>query len=165
MSMIGNFLRVSQADFDSYLADSSLLVAAIYNDNDEDNPNLTDIDKAWNGILFLLTGQGLEEMDHPLSSVFFSGQLIDEEQDMGYGPAHYLTPTQVAALHEEISKITTAELKQRFDPQQMTTLGIYPDIWEEGDEAFNYLASYFADIQQVYKDATDNKEAIITFIN
>ena len=59
----------------------------------------------------MLTGQSLEKLDHKLARVFFSNQLIDERQDLGYGPGHYLRLGQVAELHHEISLITKKTLK------------------------------------------------------
>jgi hypothetical protein len=164
MSMIGNLLRVKNTELEEYLKDSSLLENRIYSDEVED-PNLLDIDKSWEGIVFLLTGQCLAEADHPLVTVLFSGQLVDENQDLGYGPAHYLRPNQVVDLNNQIATITTAELKQRYDAAKMTELGVYPEIWEEDDEAFNYLSGYFASVQQLYNEAARNQDAIITFVS
>jgi hypothetical protein len=164
MSMIANLLRVTKADLDAYLNDSSLLEESVYND-EVDNPNLVDLDKSWDGILFLLTGQNVANTEHPLAKVLFSGQLIDEEQDLGYGPAHYLTPEQVVELNAQIANISIADLKQKYDPKKMNEIEVYPSIWDEGDEAFDYLAQYFKDLQQVYADAAKNGEAVITFVN
>jgi hypothetical protein len=164
MSMIANLLRVTKADLDAYLNDSSLLEESVYNDEVE-NPNLVDLDKSWDGILFLLTGQNVANTEHPLAKVLFSGQLIDEEQDLGYGPAHYLTPEQVVELNAQIANISIADLKQKYDPKKMNEIEVYPSIWDEGDEAFDYLAQYFKDLQQVYADAAKNGEAVITFVN
>jgi hypothetical protein len=167
MSMIGNLLRVTKTELDEFLKDSSLLEKTIYDEEtDDENPNLVDIDKSWDGILFLLTGQNVANLDHPLAKVLFSGQLVDEEQDFGYGPAHYLTPEQVKVLNNQISIITDADLKQKYDPKKMEELEVYPTIWEEeGDEAFDYLSEYFKELQQVYSSAAKNGEAIITFLN
>src|SRR5262245_2164605 len=137
MGMIGNFLRVTNTDLEAYLADSSLLENRIY-DEDADESTLREIDKSWEGILYLLTGQKLEALDHPLARVLFSGQCIDEEQDLGYGPGHYLTPEQVKEVDSALSKITVEELSKRFDPRQMTELEIYPDIWEQ-EYSLKYL--------------------------
>ena len=167
MGMTGNLLRVTNDELEKYLKDSSLLENNIYNDEtDGENPNLVDIDKAWEGIIFLLTGQSLANADHPLLNVLFSGQLIDDEQDLGYGPAHYLTPEQVKDLNDQITDITTADLKQKYDPRRMSELEIYPTIWEEeGDGAFEYLSEYFINLQEAYLEAAKNGEAIITFIS
>jgi len=164
MSMIGNLLRVTKSELEDYIKDSSLLEHKIYDDETE-NENLVDIDKSWDGIIFLLTGQSLATAEHNLVRVLFSGQLIDEKQDLGYGPAHYLTPEQVTELNNEISKITVADLKQKFNPEKMTELEVYPTIWDEGNDAFDYVADGFSTLQNVFADATKNKEAIITFLN
>jgi hypothetical protein len=164
MSMIGNLLRVTNDELETYLKDSSLLEDRIYNQDIED-ASLIEIDKAWEGILFLLTGQSLAEADHPLAAVLFSGQIIDENQDLGYGPAQYNTPEQVSKLNELISLLTVKELRQKFDPNMMTAEGIYPEIWDEGEEAFVYLIENFICVQQVYAEAVSKGESIITFIN
>lgn len=130
MSMIGNLFRVTKSELEDYLNNSSLLEDRLYGENEEpDYQNLDDIDKAWDGILFLLTGDGISNIHHPLAKVLFSGQLIDENQDLGYGPAHYLKPEQVIDLNNQISKITVNDLKLKFNPEKMTELGIYPKIW------------------------------------
>ncbi|AMR34557.1 hypothetical protein A0256_14600 [Mucilaginibacter sp. PAMC 26640] len=162
--MVGNLLRVTNSELQEYLKDSSLLEDRIYND-EIDDIKLTDIDTAWEGIVFLLTGQCMAEADHPLLAVLFSGRVINEDQDLGYGPAHYVTPEHVKNLHDQISNFTIADLKQRFDPLKMTGLGVYPEIWEEGEEAFNYLNEYFVTVQRVYHKASSNNEAIITFLS
>ncbi|MGY5253201.1 YfbM family protein [Sphingobacterium spiritivorum] len=164
MSMIANLLPVTTSELEAYLKDSSLLEDSIYND-EADAENLIDIDKSWDGIIFLLTGQSLATAKHNLVRILFSGQIIDEEQDLGYGPAHYLTAEQVAELNGEISTITIADLKQRFNPERMNELEVYPIIWDEGDDAFDYLADGFLTLQNVFAEATKNKEAIITFLN
>lgn len=164
MSMIGNLLRVTRSELEDYLKDSSLLENKIYDDESE-NESLVDIDKSWDGIIFLLTGQSFANAEHNLVRILFSGQLIDEEQDLGYGPAHYLTPEQVAELNNDISTIKIADLKQKFNPKKMTELEVYPTIWDEGDDAFEYVADGFSTLQNVFADATKNGEAIITFLN
>lgn len=169
MGMIGNLLRVTKAELDAYLEDSSLLEDKIYsdemNEDETENPKFVDIDKTWDGIIFLLTGQSLDTAEHHLTRILFSGQLIDEEQDLGLGPAHYLTPEEVVELNNEISKITVEDLKKKFNPEKMNALEIYPSIWNEGDDAFEYLMEGFSSVQQIFAEAAKNNEAIITFIN
>lgn len=165
MSMIGNLLRVTESELETYLKDSTLLRDRIYRE-DPDSGNLADIDKAWDGIIFLLTGRNLfDAYDHPLSKILSSGQIIDAEQDLGYGPAHYLTPEQVSELNNQISDITADSLRQKFDPEKMTESDVYPSIWEEGDDAFDYLVDGFSAVQRVYAAAAKNGEAVITFLN
>lgn len=77
MGMIGNLLRVTKAELESYLEDSSLLEDKIYNDEvNDDEPEsekFVDIDKTWDGIIFLLTGQSLDTTESHLARILFSG--------------------------------------------------------------------------------------------
>ncbi|WP_264530055.1 YfbM family protein [Flavobacterium sp. N502540] len=167
MGMIGNLLRASKTKLENYIKDSATLEDDIYNENAPLDVTIIDIDKAWDGIVFLLTGDSaLNSPKHPFYKILFSGQIIDNDQDLGYGPAHYLTPEQVIEFSNKISEITTDDLRQKYDPQKMQKLEVYPEIWERDvDEAFDYLNEYFKDIQQFYSDAAKNKEAIVTYIN
>ena len=165
MSMIFNFLRVTAAELDDYLNDSSLLEERIYNDEDEEgDPNQVDIDKAWAGIIFLLTGESFEHSTHPLLKAFFSGQEIDQEQDLGYGPGQYLTPDQVKEMNGQISEITIDELSSKYDPKKLSEAEVYPNVWEK-DDMLSYLTEYFETVQEVYAEAAAKDEAIITFLN
>lgn len=163
MGMIGHLLRVTDAELQTYLADSARLEDRLY--QTPNDPALVDIDKTWDGLIFLLTRETLSQTSHPLAHVLFSGQLVDEEQDLGYGSAHYLTAAQVAELQPQLAAITRAELKRRFDPARMTELGIYPNIWDEGDDAFDYLADGFATVQHLYAEAARQRQGLITFIS
>ncbi|MEM6274702.1 MAG: YfbM family protein [Myxococcota bacterium] len=165
MGMIGNLLRVSDANLNAFKADSTKLEDTIHRARADESPELIDIDKTWDGIVFLLTGQSAQSTSHELSRVIFSGALVDEAQDLGMGPAHYLTPDEVRSLHDTIKNISTETLQERFDPQKMTELEVYPQIWDEGDEAFDYLKSNFLALIEFYGSAVREQQAIITFVN
>ncbi len=166
MSMIGNFLRVTNEELEEYLNDSSKLDDRLNKEFEMEESNLVDIDKSWEGILFLLTGQNSENLDHPLSKVLFSGQIIDEDQDLGYGPGHYLRPDQVKKLYSDIAMLSTADLQGRYDPAKMDALNIYPTGWmENGDDLLDYLLEYFENVKEVYSTASANNEALITFLS
>ncbi len=163
--MIGNFLRVTKSELDLYLRDSSKLEKRVYNNViGKEDAGFVEIDKSWDGINFLLTGAMIGESDAPLSKVMFSGQSIDENQDMGYGPAQYLTPKEVGEINTEISKISVEGLKLKYDGEKMNRLGIYPNVWEE-EVALDYLLEYFIVVQEVFAIAAKNEEGIITFLN
>lgn len=167
MGMIANLLRVTEEELNSYLKDSSLLeekLDAIY--EQEDDETLTDLDKAWEGILFLLTGQSLAdvvESNHPLAKAVLGGDAVDEDQDLGYGPALYLTPDQVKDINGQIAAMNNEELVAAYNPDVMMKLGIYPEVWDE--ESLEYLMEYFEILRSTYATAAKNNEAIIAFIN
>jgi len=166
MGMVLNFLRVSEDELNEILENSSFLDEILYDENDEPAPTLTDIDKSWEGILFILTGQNLQTLDHPLGAALFSGQVVDDDQDLGYGPAHYLTPDQVIEINEQLAAFTAEEVKTRYNPAKMTELSIYPGVWEKEDgQIFEYLLEWFLEVKQIYATASSEKQAIITFMN
>jgi hypothetical protein len=158
------FISVSQSDLERFKKDSQLLEDFVYGDDQIDENNYLDIDKAWDGILFLLTGGGIARPNGKLSRIIDSGQYIDEDQELGYGPACYLTMDEVKEISKLIEEISEEELKARFNPKKMTELQVYPDIWEDDDSAFEYLSEYFMELKSFYKKAAENGYAVISVI-
>ncbi|RYU93833.1 YfbM family protein [Emticicia agri] len=159
MSMIGILLRVTAIELEAFRTDSSLLIEKL---NNEEEPNLIDIDKAWAGIIFLIDKQTI--YDGP-DSILFGRRVIDRKQDLGYGPAYYFIPDQVKESNERILRISEEELRNNYDAKAMMEAEVYPEIWEDEEAGFNYLLSFFKKVQSFYAKASSNNEAIITFLN
>jgi hypothetical protein len=155
MGMIGNLFRVSTKDLEEILKDSSLLETKLYSENSDHANDLLDLDKSWEAIFYLLTGYGIaeiEEAEIPLSWTLFSGQLIDEEQNLGYGPAHYIDADQVKQLNKELEKITTDELRRKYNGKEMDAAGIYPQVWNEA-ESIDYVIDFYGQLKEFYQTA------------
>ncbi|MEN2720524.1 YfbM family protein [Capnocytophaga sputigena] len=165
MGMIMYLLRISKQELESYIDKPDLFL-----ENRVDDAYSMDIDKAWGGILYLLTGKAFasgspeDEVDS-LNRIFFSAQFFDEDMDVGYGPAHYLTPEQVAGIHRKIASLTEADLKARYDPEAMNEEEeLYPSLdWNE--EIFEYLYFHFQALQSFFATASSRGEAIVTFLS
>ena len=165
MGMIMYLLRISKQELESYIDKPDLFL-----ENRVDDAYSMDIDKAWGGILYLLTGSPFasgrpeDEVDS-LNRIFFSAQFFDEDIDVGYGPAHYLTPEQVAGIHRKIASLTEADLKAHYDPEAMSEEEeLYPSLdWD--DEDFEYLYSHFQALQSFFATAASRGEAIVTFLS
>ena len=163
--MIMYLLRISKQELESYIGKPELFL-----ENRVDGAYSMDIDKAWGGILYLLTGKAFvsgspeDEVDS-LNRIFFSAQFFDEDMDVGYGPAHYLTPEQVAGIHRKIASLTEADLKAHYDPEAMSEEEeLYPSLdWD--DEDFEYLYSHFQALQSFFATAASRGEAIVTYLN
>lgn len=164
MGMVGFLLRVSQSELEEYMNDSKLLESRLA-DEELDEDKLVDIDKAWDGIIYLLTGEGFATSEHPMRNVIFSGQLVHEEQDLGYGPAHYNTPGQVAELSTLLDKIDAADLRARYNPADMEEKDVYPSVWDEDEEIVTYLLDNFESVRAIYAEAALNGEAVIMFVS
>src|SRR5215204_1776440 len=160
MGMVAILVRVTNDQLTSFLKDSSLLEKHIDSDEIDDSKTLLDLDKSWDGILYLLTNNGIntiEEAQPPLSNVLFSGQIIDEEQDMGYGPAQYLTPEQVKEISLALSNITDDELRKKYNAGEMNEKDVYPQGWDDGADEIDYLIDYFVELKEFYSEAVNNE--------
>ena len=165
MGMIMYLLRISKQELESYIDKPDLFL-----ENRVDDAYSMDIDKAWGVILYLLTGKAfafgsLEDEVDSLNRIFFSAQFFDEDMDVGYGPAHYLTPEQVAGIHRKIASLTEADLKAHYDPEAMSEEEeLYPSLdWD--DEDFEYLYSHFQALQSFFATAASKGEAIVTYLS
>ena len=165
MGMIIYLLRISKQELESYIDKPELFL-----ENRVDDAYSMDIDKAWGGILYLLTGKAFasgspeDEVDS-LNRIFFSAQLFDEDMDVGYGPAHYLTPEQVAGINHKIASLTEADLKSHYDPEAMNKEEkLYPSLdWNE--KIFDYLYFHFQALQSFFATAASRGEAIVTYLS
>lgn len=168
MGMIQSYLRVDIETLNNFIADSSRLEDIVFEQNNTDNESFLDLDKAWEGIFFLITGQSLAEAvgeEAPLLGILIGPTEIDPDQDMGYGPATYITAEQTKEIYSAIKDLTKDELSANFDPSRMAEEGIYPDIWEDDENALEYLLDYFDDLKNFYKKAVENGEAVVMFLS
>jgi hypothetical protein len=162
MSMIGNFLQLSSAELETLIADPSSVEAFIYPEGDGCN-NGIDVDKAWHGIHFLLTGDAWGG-EPPLANVVLGGTEIGD--DVGYGPARYLTADEVRAAADALKDIAPDVLRSRYVAMDLSENEIYPEIWDDpDDDAIGYLMSCYQTLRDYYIDASANKNAMLKYLN
>lgn len=165
MGMIGCFAAVAPQTLDRLRRDPASIEEYLYPDDGEaEPPNSIDVDKAWHGIHYLLTGQA-EGGAEPLSLAVFGGEEFGPE--VGYGPARFLSASQVAAVDAAMAALSLVDLEGRFDPKDMEAKDIYPDaIWvRDGREAFDYLADNYQQLVTFYRDAASRGDAVIQWLS
>lgn len=122
----------------------------------------TDLDKAWHGIHFLLTGSDWEG-DPPLNFLVAGGTPVGDI-DVGYGPARVFRSNEVAEIYKALGNLQEDDLRQRFQPDVMTKKDIYPTIWDRNpkdDDSLGYLLEYFAKLKKFVSDAADKGLGIV----
>ena len=125
---------------------------------------ILNIDKAWDGINYLLTATEGSNSIPPANTIFggmpIKGILTD------YGPPRYFKVDEVRTLATALKSTSLDELRQRYDPQAMDDAGIYPDgIWlREGDEAFEYLLEFYQELVAFFEELAANDLAVISDI-
>jgi hypothetical protein len=170
MSMIGNFRRTSDARIDALLADPDSISDYLDGDPDEvadagEAYADLDVDKAWHGIHFLLTGTAWEGAA-PLSFIVRGGRPIGDV-DVGYGPARAFSSADVRAIASAMHPIEPADLERRFDPPAMSRLDIYPGIWDrprEEDDTLGYLLENYAALKEFIEGAAKEGEGLLVYI-
>jgi len=123
-----------------------------------------DLDKAWHGIHYLLTGSA-EPNGTLASKVIMGGEDIGPDQ--GYGPAQLLYPEEVKAIAQLLEQTNPETLRGRFKPKEMTRADVYPSvIWErDGDQALKYLLEDYKKLVAFYKRAAERRQAVIFAIS
>ncbi len=164
MSMIGNFLAITQEQLDRLLADPDSVPDFLYPEDGDASPaGLMDVDKAWHGIHFLLTGSQWEGTP-PWSLAILGGVPIGP--DVGYGPARYLVPDQAREVAQALAGLPRNELAKRYSPKAMQEAEIYPEIWEnDEDDGLDYVLSYYESVVRYYLEAAEKNQAMLLFLN
>ena len=115
----------------------------------EEGNDVSDLDKAWHGIHFLLTRSPWEG-DPPLNFLLHGGEPI-AGSDEGYGPARFFPPTKAVVIHKALQRVPEDQLRSRFDAEQFINADIYPRIWHERaqDQAnLDYLMHWFRSLKE-----------------
>lgn len=127
----------------------------------------TDLDQAWHGIHYLLTGTAWEG-DLP-RGFLVSGGTPAGHLDAAYGPARVLTATETRAVYDVLQALSHEELQARFDPEDMLAKQIYPGrIWAqkaEEEDTFRYLLQYLGRLRSFLERAVDSNVGLVIYVS
>jgi Domain of unknown function (DUF1877) len=120
------------------------------------------LEKAWHGLHYLLTGS-VGEGEWPLAFLLQGGEEVGE--DDGYGPPRRFSHEEVQELDAALAAISDDELWSRFDPEQMSDEGVYPDCWDEpeSDLRDEYL-TYFHEMKRVIAKANADGHGLLVML-
>ena len=164
MGMVGKFAAVTPKQLQSLIDEPSQTVDFLYSKEVDDKPTgQLDIDKAWQGIHFLLTGEPYSNESF-LAKAIFGGTEVGD--DVGFGSARYLTPEEVNQVAVALRDVSTEDLAERYIPRAFEEANIYPaGIWEsEGSVALDYLLSNYESMAAFYELVAARGDAILLFI-
>jgi hypothetical protein len=126
-----------------------------------------DLDKAWHGLHFLLTGTAWEG-EFPANFLVSGGTPVGDV-DVGYGPARAFAPAEVRRLGEFLDGLDEATLRARYEPSRLAEAEIYPDlIWtrdDEREENWEYLLDAFTRARAFVRETADRGLALLAYIN
>jgi len=167
MSMIGNVLRMSTKKVEALRANPERITRVLYPSEDGDTVMSDDVhldlEKAWHGIHFLLTGE-VWEGELPLAFLVRGQELGDV--DVGYGPARSFDASEVRAIAEALGPISPSMLRSRFDPRATGWSEVYPTHGAApDDEAREYFISYYEALRAFVLETAELGAGLIVYIN
>jgi hypothetical protein len=155
-SMIWKAFEVGPSEVSQLPHEPAKLKALVFSDKTDGVVNL---DKAWHGIHFLLTGTAWTSKPGAGQAVLGGREF---GPDLGYGPARLLNPAEVKAIARALEGQSPDSLASRFDVSAMEREDIYPTIWQrEGREALQYLLHYYAALRSFYSKAAANGSGVV----
>ena len=155
--MVGSYMQLSEEELTRVLQDSGHIEKWL-----EDEERQADIDKAWHGLYFLLTGEAdLNTIErHSLGKAIFGTAVIDEESGLAY-----LKSEEVADLSQRLQYIDLSALEARYDVDSMNRYELYPFERDWGLEEKVYLLEQFEALKHIFLQATQRKQALVTWIS
>lgn len=161
MSMTGQYLRLPMPRIMEVLEHPETLLGTLYPDDEANgaDANHLDIDKTW-GIIDYLVNLGSEDEDSPLGNIVMGGAELSEE-DLGYGPARYLTQSEVSGLDAALRPLTAGVIWARYDPASAERDEIY---WSAEEDSKAYFETNYNALLRFIQDAAQAGEGIILWL-
>ncbi len=171
--MIGEYVRFTSAELDRAIIDpqwarvrADALLGYDVEDETEDDEGgepvrnaerAMDVHKYWHMLSYLLV-----KADAPID-VALGGTVFAEDEDWGYGPPRYFTPTQVDEIATYLRNTPYASLAAHFDADDMNANGIYLAPWD-GTKA-DWPETWYAGLTTFFAAAAVASDAIISFLD
>jgi hypothetical protein len=154
------YRRIPAARLGDILDDPSIAGELVFAEDDElldgADPEVIDLDKMWHGIHYLLV-EG--EEDTVAAQAVLGGQEIGD--DVGFGPVRYLVPGEVEAVAAHLDGTPFELLADRFEPDRMNGLGVYPEEWDEDGVLAAELAPAYERLVAFYRTAAERGEVVL----
>ncbi|PWN64133.1 DUF1877 family protein [Chryseobacterium viscerum] len=121
--------------------------------------HLIDLDKSLPGIQFLLSGN--VDSENPYQNLL-NGEIIPPSEEEGTGVTyHILTPVEIEKLDRLLLAIDDSDFQQNYDPLVMMASNVYPDIWANGRESYDYLYTHFRGLKSFISKAAYDSNVIV----
>jgi len=165
MGMVGSFAALSPADYERLRGNPDGVQDYLFSEEGEvDPPFYFDVDKTWHAIHFMLAGSPDGVDAPPEAMAVLGGEEVGDE--IGYGPARLLSPSQVAMVAKGLEPLTPEVFGRRYRPKEMDAADIYPQIWErDGAEGLEYILAYYQQLRTFYLDAAQRGDGAILWLS
>lgn len=124
-----------------------------------------DLEKAWHGIHYLLTGSAWEG-DAPLDFLVNGGRQVGKI-DPNHGPVRAFRADETRAIYDSLSALSPYELRKRFNARDMTAKEIYPEIWTRSvleEDSLRYLMDNLDKLRAFLRQTVEAQLGMLVFL-
>jgi hypothetical protein len=155
--------RLSPADRQTFERQRLSIERAVGEHFGAPDPNDFSIDKAWEAIHFLLTGQ-TRRGDPPLADAVLGGVELPDDQDYTSGnPLRILSPAQVWAIADALADISADQLLARPARAQLVARRIYAVSSDDSAED-EYIHHHYTALREFFTDAAARSNAVLLYL-
>lgn len=166
MGMLAQYMAVDNKIFNSMLKmNNEEIIDKIEKLSENEQCDICDIDKMWDGLHFLLTGKSASEPieNNKLSEAVVGTDMFDENEDDFLA---YIKSEELKAIIDVMEKTNIDELLTKYNMDDFKNAKIYPNIWKKEDEAdiHDELIFCFESMLDFYKKCNKENMNIIISI-
>jgi hypothetical protein len=170
MGMSGELYRVSAERLREMLADPGQVREVVYPEDSDSYSSRRaerglDIDKAWDGIAFLVRELVRRGRLPWIDPVPWHAPVEGSETGAAnhYGPICYRSPAQVAEIDRALGTVTREDAEAVYNPQEMMADAVYPQTWDRAGE-FDFLWAHFRALADFYREAAARGEGVLLWL-
>lgn len=166
MGMIACYQMVDDKFVNKLLGKTAEEVFEDIEELQEEDVDILDIDKLWDGLHFLLTNVSASESleGNPLSEAVVGVEKFCDDEDADY--IAYTLQERMMTILNEFKLFDIESAIANFQPKEFAKAGIYPNIWmnEEKEELQEELKECFGAMMKFYERAVELGKAVIVGI-
>lgn len=164
--MLAQYMAVDNKIFNSMLKmNNEEIIDKIEELSENEQCDICDIDKMWDGLHFLLTGKSASEPieNNKLSEAVVGTDIFDENEDDFLA---YIKSEELKAIIDVMEKTNIDELLTKYNMNDFKNAKIYPNIWEKEEEVniYDELIFCFESMLDFYKKCNKENMNIIVSI-
>lgn len=165
MGMIANYQESTKQELESIKTSADFVdVDAVEELQENNEPELCDIDKMWDALHFLLTGKSASE---PTENDPVSEAIVGQFNISGEEFEEYVSGTlaeRVKVIAEALQGLDFNAYAEKFTMRSFAEHNIYPDLWSNEDEAeeiLDYMRDCFESLKQFYLRMAEKGAAVL----
>ncbi|MCE9567126.1 MAG: YfbM family protein [Planctomycetes bacterium] len=168
MGIVFNYLALKPALLKKAQGDKDVAEALIHHEDGTPEPkgvlNRIQVDKAWDGIAYLLSAERRATDDLYLPADPLAQAVVGREEMLGYGwfeegkEPLILKPTDVRKIAAALKPVQQKHLRANYDVEAMRAA----DVYTAGADV-KYLLGYFASLKAFYVQAAQAGAAVVIY--